>query len=263
MQPNSASRTRPDEGDENYFISTTDMLVGILFIFIIMLMAFALNYKDAQHSRQKQVADVRSAIETVQREVKELQQLDRQRAELLRQLQERLRANNVRVHIEPGSGVLRLPEDLLFDRNKADLNRNGQQALEYLAKAMEAVLPCFTKSRPPGCSVPPDIGLDAVYIEGHTDRSGAEEFNWRLSADRAISTYRKLQLSSPSTAELENAKGQRLLGVSGYAYYRLAEPDQPLDSKNRRIDIRFTMSVSYEAALERIRRQLQQMLLEQ
>ena len=31
------------EEDENYFVSMTDMMVGILFIFIIMLMVFALT----------------------------------------------------------------------------------------------------------------------------------------------------------------------------------------------------------------------------
>ena len=35
----------PTEESENYFISMTDMMVGMLFIFIIMLMVFALNYR--------------------------------------------------------------------------------------------------------------------------------------------------------------------------------------------------------------------------
>jgi hypothetical protein len=33
------------EESENYFVSMTDMMVGMLFIFIIMLMVFALNYR--------------------------------------------------------------------------------------------------------------------------------------------------------------------------------------------------------------------------
>ena len=35
----------PTEESENYFISMTDMMVGMLFIFLIMLMVFALNYR--------------------------------------------------------------------------------------------------------------------------------------------------------------------------------------------------------------------------
>src|SRR6516225_9111848 len=31
--------------EENYFVSMTDMMVGMLFLFIILLMVFALNYR--------------------------------------------------------------------------------------------------------------------------------------------------------------------------------------------------------------------------
>ena len=32
--------------EENYFVSMTDMMVGLVFIFIIMLMYFALQFQD-------------------------------------------------------------------------------------------------------------------------------------------------------------------------------------------------------------------------
>ena len=34
-----------NEEGENYFVSMTDMMVGVLFIFIIMLMSFALDFR--------------------------------------------------------------------------------------------------------------------------------------------------------------------------------------------------------------------------
>ena len=34
-----------EEASENYFVSMTDMMVGMLFVFIIMLMVFAVNYR--------------------------------------------------------------------------------------------------------------------------------------------------------------------------------------------------------------------------
>ncbi len=43
--------------EENYFVSMTDMMVGILFIFIIMLMMFALNFRQ-QADVQIQKIDV-------------------------------------------------------------------------------------------------------------------------------------------------------------------------------------------------------------
>ena len=38
------SDSESEEG-ENYFVSMTDMMVGVLFIFIIMLMIFALDFR--------------------------------------------------------------------------------------------------------------------------------------------------------------------------------------------------------------------------
>jgi len=38
----------PVEEEESYFISMTDLMVGLLFIFIIMLMVFALQYREAE-----------------------------------------------------------------------------------------------------------------------------------------------------------------------------------------------------------------------
>jgi hypothetical protein len=38
------SASESEEG-ENYFVSMTDMMVGVLFIFIIMLMIFALDFR--------------------------------------------------------------------------------------------------------------------------------------------------------------------------------------------------------------------------
>ena len=58
---------RPDEAihqaeeGENYFISMTDMMVGVRFIFIIMLMTFALDFRrttDVQEDALKVAQEV-------------------------------------------------------------------------------------------------------------------------------------------------------------------------------------------------------------
>jgi hypothetical protein len=41
------------EEDESYFISMTDLMVGLLFIFIIMLMVFALQYREAERKTMR------------------------------------------------------------------------------------------------------------------------------------------------------------------------------------------------------------------
>src|SRR5579884_4174242 len=43
-----------EQHDESYFASFTDMLIGVIFIFIILLMIYANNYQQAAESVRKQ-----------------------------------------------------------------------------------------------------------------------------------------------------------------------------------------------------------------
>ena len=43
----------PEEGGaEGYFASVSDLMVGILFVFLLMLSVFALNYRVAEHDQE-------------------------------------------------------------------------------------------------------------------------------------------------------------------------------------------------------------------
>jgi chemotaxis protein MotB len=41
------------EEEESYFASMTDIFIGLLFVFIIMLMFFAIRFQDATASQEK------------------------------------------------------------------------------------------------------------------------------------------------------------------------------------------------------------------
>lgn len=254
-----------DEEGESIFMSMTDMMVGMLFVFILMLMAFALNYKSAESSSQEQQEDVRAAIAQVRSEVIEVRDIERQRTELLRDLQRSLKQVGVEVDIDTQNGVLRLPDEILFDLNSAELNPVGTTALGRVADALAQILPCYgaSGSRPSACPErSQDIALEALFVEGHTDSTGSDQRNWTLSANRAISTFRALTEAQPSLLELSNARGEMLLSVSGYAAYRpIASNDTEAGrSRNRRIDLRVVLAVSHVEAMERIQRRLQEII---
>ena len=84
-------KTRARE-EESYFVSMTDMMVGLLFVFIIMLMYFALQF---QSNAEKLVT------------------ADETRADILEQLKQSLLREGVEVQIDTQTGVLRLPDDVL------------------------------------------------------------------------------------------------------------------------------------------------------
>jgi flagellar motor protein MotB len=233
-------RSRPQEEEESYFVSMADMMVGLLFVFIILLLYFALQFRQTTH-------DIASA--------------DESRAAILTRLDHALKAQGLEVSIDIDSGVLRLPEDVLFDVGEAALTPRGQQAVKILGGALAQVLPCYTYPRPAhGCPATSQH-VDAIFIEGHTDSDpmagqGAIRDNLDLSVMRATNTYRALLAGTPTLGLLRNrlpAQGvpQPVLSVSGYGADRPVDPGGTPEAKrrNRRIDLRFLMATPQAPAI--------------
>src|SRR5215218_4782112 len=117
-----------DEG-ENYFISMTDMMVGVLFIFIIMLMVFALDFRtkaDVQEGAIEEAQRVAARVQALQAdvswEIAALDQSEAVRRRLLEDIKNQLAAANIDVVISPKSDVLRITENAVrFGTGLAEL----------------------------------------------------------------------------------------------------------------------------------------------
>jgi chemotaxis protein MotB len=219
--------------EENYFVSMTDMMVGLVFIFIIMLMYFALQFRN--------VTD-------------QLTSANRTRAQILRELQQSLKDKGVAVTIDTQNGVLHLPDSILFDKGKAELRADGAGAAAKLASALVEVLPCYTDGGiiPLKCNSKTSHYIESVYIEGHTDIDnprgvGCLGDNLALSACRSVNTFRALLANEPSLGllctRIAQTLCQKVLSVSGYGAERLVSTAAGEESQrhNRRIDLRLLM----------------------
>jgi chemotaxis protein MotB len=224
-----AVRRKPPEEGESYFMSMTDMMVGLLLIFIILLAYFALN---------------------LQSKTEELAGASRTRAKILNNLQQSLKNKGLQVEIDTKTGVLRLPDDVLFDKGRWELTVRGQAAIGKVAGAMVEVLPCYTTSNLCKGERSPHL-IDAVFVEGHTDSDAmlGEMNNYGLSVRRAETTFTMLQRDQPILQGFLNRPtgepgSAPILGLSGYG------PDRPIaegeseaaKKRNRRIDLRFLMT---------------------
>lgn len=263
--------------DENYFISMTDMVVGILFIFIIMLMVFALNFRQqtdetvrltAEQQEQlakanelaEQIAALRNSIEN---EITELNKADQARKELLEVIKARLDLVGLKVSIDEKTGVLRLAEDAIqFAPQSSQLDTEAQRNVDAVAKVLLDILPSYTAC-PKGMTCRPSTGyvVETVFIEGHTDKTGSDNLNWQLSTERAVNTYRRIVDNFPGLRALVNSEGREILSVSGYAYTRPAVEQEDADGYriNRRIDLRFVMETDRRERLREVLRLLDQM----
>lgn len=204
-----------------------------------------------------------------------LRQAQAQRAALLIDLRDRLRSQDVMVEIDTANGVLRLPDGVLFRSLSADLpdvqdpaqpNRlSPRETVRRLAAALDASVPCYTigAARPGDCPAEAAPILEAMFVEGHTDRRPiprGSRFtdNHELSTARALSTYRALLADQPGLGDLRNASGAKLLGLSGYGEDRpVQDGDREEDlAANRRIDLRFLLASPPPRELNELRRSL-------
>lgn len=226
--------------EEGYFISMSDMLVGLLFIFIILLVYFAVTFKQ----KEDYLVGAGEA-----------------RKKLLEQLEEDIEKKlpGVDISVDTETGILRLPEEVLFESSQYELSLRGRDAVASVAEVLAKRLPCYTKSsnseliRCAGTEERHKI--DTLLVEGHTDRDPIRGDttglgNLDLSARRATRTYLALTQAKPGLAILTNGDETHptpVLGVAGYGPYRpvLNASGKPLaeaeKARHRRIDLRFIM----------------------
>ena len=228
------------EEDENFFVSMTDMMVRMLFIFIILLMAFALNFREAQETQQTiNEASLGSR---------------KDRDNILSSLSQILENQGVQVTIDHENGVMRLKADILFDKAKDELTEKGNEIIATEAEAVWVIVPCYSRIHEdtinrdcPKRTVTP---LEAIFVEGHTDPDPFDpkfgKNNWTLSAQRAINTFKRMIATQPLLDELRNNSDQHLFGVSGYEARRRTQrlpgqTEKEWKAADRRIDLRFIM----------------------
>ena len=197
--------------------SISDLMSGLLAIFILVLCYFILNFSQA---------------------TAQLSENDTKRAEILLEIQAAMKEAGVDVIIDQEHGILRIPEGILFDVGSADIKPAGHQVIKKLASVMETVLSDdeFKGS------------VETIFIEGHTDNVPINNAwfssNWDLSTKRAINTWNMMQTAEPKLNNLINRNEQRIFSCSGYADTRPVSTNDNAESRrqNRRIDIRFSMS---------------------
>jgi chemotaxis protein MotB len=239
---------KKDHGGINFWLSTSDLLSGMLFLFLLLLLFFSLQFKKKERYLTSQVQQLTAP--------------NMARGTLLLDLQKMLEREGIHVEVLPTEGILRLTESTLaFEEAKALPAAAHLKNLTILAKVLKKTLPCMSQSNsapkipqdPQAYPCPFDDdqknSLDTLLIEGHTDaiplKAKAEYIdNLSLSAARATTVLRLLMQCEEELGQLHNRKGEPILAASGYSSLRPLKGVSPVDPRNRRIDIRFLMDVN-------------------
>ena len=221
------------EDDNPYWISFSDIMAGLLVIFILAALLLI------QQLTQQQDA--------VDKKVEEIEKANKIRSELLGDVQRALEHQGIIVEISDNESVIRIPSSTLnFASNHAEIPSQQQEVVEKIGIALvEAIIMTDRINY-----------VDTIFVEGHTDSARSDYKgvgNWLLSADRAISIWQYWGDKDTTNRlwGLKNFRDELMFSVSGYGKTRRVEVDDSTDeekvkndekkAKNRRIDLRFTM----------------------
>jgi chemotaxis protein MotB len=203
------------------------LLIGLLFIFVILVVILAIK---SQQKSDDAPPDPRKA--------------------LIEQLGRGLTGKFPGIRIDQETGVLSLPEEVLFDSGSATLTAAGRDLLNNVGNTIASRLPCFVENQRRGrnCSSNPENHqIETIYIEGHTDSvpfaTGLRD-NFDLSLQRARAVEQVLV--SDTLRTYRNRAGQPLFSLSAYADTRPLRNTSPADRRNRRVDLRIILH--YQAA---------------
>ena len=202
---------------KDYNLSLSDLMAGLLAIFIIVLCYTALH------------------LQTL---VDQYASSNIKRAELVNAVRDDLQAKNIVVNVDADKGEIHIPENLLFASGSADLGPDGMTVVRELTVS---ILGHVKDKEHYG-----QVGT--IYIEGHTDNQPIHNAqfnsNWELSAQRAITTYQVMRYYYPNDMDtMSNERGERMFSSAGYTDTRPIGDNTTEEGRqaNRRIDIRIVM----------------------
>jgi len=222
--------------EENpYWISFSDIMAGLLVVFIMASLALILELIQVQEKLEQTETEVLEAI-------KEIAHAEQVRQDILYEIKEDLLKQDILVNVSDNDSVLRIPdEQLSFKSNQYNIpsDKKAQAVVIAIGNALHRSITKDMRSQ----------YLDTVFIEGHTDsrRSARRMGNWGLSTFRAISIWNfwnKNLVQQQPLSGLKNHDNHPLFSVSGYAETRpinFTERTEAELRQNRRIDIRFTV----------------------
>jgi chemotaxis protein MotB len=235
-------------------MSYSDMMAGVLMIFILMVIITINDYNTKEQLLEESKQRLEQSIAQQAAAERGLAQLHDNigevlgvRAALLKRLKERLNASGVNVVFDDATGAVRLEGNVLFEEGSAKLSAEGKRQLDAL---MPVYFDALLRDEALSASV------DSITIEGHTNSnySGSSSefdaylFNLNLSQERAYAAM-KYVVSSPASARW---KPMQYLAANGYAGTRPIKREDGSEDKamSRRIEIRFRLKD--EEALRRL-----------
>src|SRR3954470_5392932 len=207
--------------EENFLVSSADLMACVLFVFILLALVFAIKARAAQARADEESERLLTAQQ-------KWGSTSATRSKFLQEIRDELQKNGIVVAINQEGDGLRFPEGTLtFAQCSNQLRAQDAKNLDTLARVLGPTLGKFSRA----CEVRQgreiEHEIDVVLVEGHTDRRAPApgcgyRDNWTLSTARASATRDLLVASNPTLGTFCNAQNRPLFAIAGYADQRPA-----------------------------------------
>lgn len=221
---------------DNYYPSMVDMMAGILFIMIILLMGFVIEEK---------VQSKNSSHEQVEHKIDHLKNL------LLKQLSDYLTKKDIINHIYPEENAIIISAKQVFVDNEVELTKEAKKTYAALSRGVNQVI-----QSEEGKESLSNGYLDKIYVEVHSMSQLSSIADDLLTWGRTIGFYGAFLTANQNSQAnqligLKNKNGHQMIAIRNFTnqwsilndYIIQRSPKVSLQKKmyNTYIIIRFSM----------------------
>ena len=234
-----------NQQEEAFWISYSDLAVGVLMIFVLITTALLMDTEkkikqadDAQQAAQeanKEAEQARQEAERFREELKsqraQIEALMGVRQSLIAELSKEFAKEGQQVQIDPKTGALVLPSDIIFGQNESQLSVKGRKWLKSFVPKYLGVL--LSEKFAPYVS--------RIEVEGHASSEGEEFSNLRLSQNRALEVTQYILRNHASG---RRKKLRQVLVASGRGVYEPVLQGDGIEDKvaSRRVVFKFRLT---------------------
>ncbi len=216
-----------EENPPEYWSSFSDMMSGLLMIFILFLTMTILQLniqEDLLHDKEG----------LLQEKEDEVNRILGVRKMIVEELKKEFEDSNLQLNIDPESGSITFSEGVFFDYDKYEIKETGKEYLKsFIPKYIEVLLNDNNREY-----------ISEIIIEGHTDNNGSYMYNLELSQKRAFEVSKYI-LSNEfgQLTEEENIRLKSILTANGRSFSNpiLDENGSIHKEKSRRVEFKFRL----------------------
>jgi chemotaxis protein MotB len=206
-------RKQKEEDEEvSYWLSYSDLMAGVLIIFILLFTYKILAYNQNLESKESKIKELTSI-----------------RKMIITRLFEEF---GDEIQIDPKTGVIKVRSNILFDVDQSKIKKEGHQFLQkFIPRYLKVLLG------------EEDIKkhLSRIVVEGHTDNTGTYLYNLELSQARAFNVVKYIYSEEVITKYKDGL--ENFISAIGRSEVDLVLSDQGKISKNksRRVEFKFEL----------------------